>query len=134
MRPRGLPDTMPISRSCASTKVPGWQIAVESAELAGRNLSVRGLGTVFIENIEKHEAIGSSLRFLGHGYTLSLYVLLILFDVRLFGTCRLALRGFLFETFKLFLLFLRLGSGTVRALLVVIGFEGHFVRSLFEAT
>src|SRR5262249_53338552 len=46
---------------------PRQRCAVESPELASRNFSVRSLGTVLIENIEKHEAVGADLRFFGHG-------------------------------------------------------------------
>src|SRR6266511_720750 len=48
---------------------PGRHVSVEPAELGGRNLPVRGLRAVLIEDIEQDKAVWDGL-LLGHGFAL----------------------------------------------------------------
>src|SRR5262245_29360048 len=107
-------------------KGAGRQIAVEAAEIGGRNLAVRGLRAVLVEDVKKHEAGRAGLLFLGHVLCLRVSrVLLRLGRIGRFAARRLAPRRLLFETLQLLLPLLRLGPVAVRALLVVVRLERH---------
>src|SRR5438046_8399174 len=108
----------------------GVVVTVETADLRGRDLSMRAPGAVLVDNIEHHEAGFDTLPFLSH-----LLVLLAgdLISGRLLSLVGLPLTVLFFAARLFFLRLLTPGALPVFAILVVVRWKGH-VRSLKRAS
>jgi hypothetical protein len=66
MLPLGLPDILADPAILDLHEGAGRRIAIESAKLGGRDLAVRALRAVLLDDVEQHEAARLRLLSLGH--------------------------------------------------------------------